>query len=321
MSSPTTLDHPIQQILDTASKQQPLPPSRMPTALRELPEPGIEARNCGNLAKALSEARDRCKTAHKDSRNEYHKYDYASSEAVLQAAAEALHGSGLAILPVRSWMTAIDSSLFLQRQFLVAHVSGECMPLELRDWPVIPERGRPLDKAYAGALTTSLAYFLRDLLGMPRVDPEDDVAGREDREPEQQPAKKPRRPLSGWIARADKRLAELNLATPGSLTAHLRSLFAREVGDDIATWPEQARPRIVQATTEYHHWCAQNLAKASAQAIARLQAELKRTGQSWESAFDFAELKGSKARSENLTGEMIERVLEQLAPLDDAPKK
>ena len=54
------------------------------------------------------------------------------------------------------------------------------------DWPIIPEKGRPWDKAHAGALTSSLAYFLRDLLLMPRVEEGTDMdSGDRDRKRQQ----------------------------------------------------------------------------------------------------------------------------------------
>lgn len=46
----------------------------------------------------------------------------------------------------------------------------------------MPEKGRPLDKAFATALTTALKYWLRDLLLLPRVVADDDMDTRDDRE-------------------------------------------------------------------------------------------------------------------------------------------
>jgi hypothetical protein len=62
---------------------------------------------------------------------------------------------------------------------MLLHTSGERMEITIA-WPVVPDRGRPLDKAVASAATTSLSYLLRDLLLMPRVDEADDIAGRDD---------------------------------------------------------------------------------------------------------------------------------------------
>jgi hypothetical protein len=83
--------------------------------------------------------------------------------------------------------------VFLVRQFLLLHTSGEERVLST-SWPVVPDKGRPLDKATASAATTSLAYLLRDLLLAPRVDPSDDLAGREDRPVLPAKKAKPREP-------------------------------------------------------------------------------------------------------------------------------
>lgn len=155
----------------------------------------------GKLAEALDKARARCKSAHKDAVNNFHKYKYASAESIIDEAKAALEGTGVSLIPVRNELQVKGSGpnavLNAHRWMLLTHASGEAVPVEF-DWPVIPDRGRPTDKAYASALTTGLAYYLRDLLTMPRVDPEDDIAGREDREePAPAPPPKPPPPPQG----------------------------------------------------------------------------------------------------------------------------
>jgi len=120
-------------------------------------------------------------------------------------------------------------------------------------WPVVPDRGRPPDKALASALTTSLAYLLRDLLLMPRVDPADDLAGREDRPAQQQavpPVEKPKRaapppgdPTTGqdfaaWVDRLDRQLARDGLAEPGALIDWLTSRARIEAPPLPVRWEE-----------------------------------------------------------------------------------
>lgn len=165
----------------------------------------------GKLAEALDKARARCKAAHKDSTNTFHKYRYASAESILDEAKAALEGTGVALIPVRNELQVRGSGpnavLNCHRWMLLTHSSGEAVPVEF-DWPVIPDRGRPTDKAYASALTTGLAYYLRDLLTMPRVDPEDDIAGREDRDesaaaPPPKPPPPAAKPANGTPAKQD----------------------------------------------------------------------------------------------------------------------
>jgi hypothetical protein len=153
----------------------------------EAPPPALyqpEAQRPSDLAKALAAARDRCKAAHHDRTNTHQKFNYASAESVLTAAGNALDESGLALVPVSQEMTGIQAGVkgvfVLNRRMVLIHTSGESIPLEMKGWPVIEGNGRPLDKAFAIALTTSLAYMVRDLLQMPRVAEGDDLAGRDD---------------------------------------------------------------------------------------------------------------------------------------------
>lgn len=157
-----------------------MPPQR---AVADLPpvedvsHPVAAAMACPKLSDALATARDRCKAASKDGYNDFHKYKYASADEVILTAKEALAGTGLAIIPQAQELTVVSAgnlSLYaLNRTIFLSHSSGEYVPLTIRGWPVVPERGRPLDKAFAVALTTSLSYLLRDLLQMPRGDDAD----------------------------------------------------------------------------------------------------------------------------------------------------
>lgn len=139
---------------------------------------------CPALSGAVAAARDRCKAAIKRSYNEYHKFAYASADEVIDTANEALEGSGLALLPLEEELVVLGSGtqafFALNRLLVLTHASGEFAYLRTKGWPVIPERGRPLDKAFSIGLTTSLAYKLRDLLQMPRK-ADDDVAAQNDR--------------------------------------------------------------------------------------------------------------------------------------------
>jgi hypothetical protein len=124
------------------------------------------------LAAALATARERCKAAAKDRRNEYQKYDYASSESIITEAAEALKSTGLSPVLTSPRLHVAGSGNMaiytLTRHIHLIHTSGESVYMDELEWPVLPDKGRPPDKAFAIAITTSLAYFLRDLLLMPR---------------------------------------------------------------------------------------------------------------------------------------------------------
>jgi hypothetical protein len=125
-----------------------------------------------NLGAALSAAQGMVSGVEKDKKNTFHKYAYASAEALIAEGKAALSKCGLALVPIRVAIQGGD----LHRQFLLLHSSGESLPLEVV-WPIVEEKGRPIDKATSIASTSSLGYLLRDLLLMPRVDEEPDARG------------------------------------------------------------------------------------------------------------------------------------------------
>lgn len=149
----------------------------------------------------------------KDSRNDFHKYKYVSSESMIRDARAALHEAGLVLLPSISHLKASDDTVDLGVP-AIAHMVWELVhpasmqAMELSThWPVVPEKGRPLDKALASARTTGLGYLLRDLLLAPRVDKEDDMdwsgrdrLGLEEAPPPPPPAAPPKGELSPFAA-------------------------------------------------------------------------------------------------------------------------
>ena len=91
--------------------------------------------------------------------------------------------------------------------------------------PIIPDKGRPMDKAVATARTYALGYMLRDLLLLPRVEPSADVDARDDRGHE------PKR-----RAKADP----IDALPADHVARELRSRFATDgtKSDVIASWKE-----------------------------------------------------------------------------------
>lgn len=174
--------------------------SRGAVLLTDAPAAPLVPQPCGKLAEALSRARDRCRAVSKGSYNAHHKYDYADADAIIEEAKSALADSGIEVVPLGARPTVVGSggalTWTLSQVFELMHSSGESRLITF-DWPVVPGAGRPLDKAYASALTSSLAYFYRGLLLMSRklepdeqtMDGRDDrpVAQRQANEPEQQP--------------------------------------------------------------------------------------------------------------------------------------
>src|SRR5262245_45435692 len=159
-------------------------PAQAPNGLTAPNSVAAPVRGLPNLAAALVAARAKVQPVPETAENTFHRYKYAAADAIIREARKALDASGVALVPVEQsidgWQREGPERFELVRKMVLIHSSGECLPVWLR-WPVCPDKGRPLDKAAAAADTLSLAYFLRDLLLMDRVDPADDVAGRDDR--------------------------------------------------------------------------------------------------------------------------------------------
>jgi len=177
------------------------------------------------LFAALAEAQRKARAVKLDSRNEFHRYDYASAEGVIDEGRLALSSAGLSLsaldvrLDRRELPRVVRSKnagshemgpyeVVVVVTFLLSHESGESLPFS-REWPAVEEAGRPLDKAVAAATTNCLSYAIRDLLLIPRdndlasMDRRDDrdfgapaaAKPEERREPEREPERReePRR--------------------------------------------------------------------------------------------------------------------------------
>jgi hypothetical protein len=131
----------------------------------------------GGLSGALLTAQRAIGGVGKDASNTYQGYDYVSAEKMIKASRAALHGAGLVfyVLGVAMQGECVEVTYTLQHPD-----SGEGTEL-VRVFPVVPGKGRPADKAHAGALTACMSYTLRDLLLIPRVDPSEemDAEGRD----------------------------------------------------------------------------------------------------------------------------------------------
>lgn len=150
-----------------------------------------EAKTTGKagLFSAWVRAQKKAKAVAHDSTNSYMRFDYTSAEAVIEFSNDCLTGEGLGVSPLSSVLVDKGArlepdgkggfrevpQLFSKRTYLLFHESGESIVLEGTEWPILPEKGRPLDKATGSMDTTSLAYFLRGLLQIKRADSTDDM--------------------------------------------------------------------------------------------------------------------------------------------------
>jgi len=145
------------------------------------------------MAAALVAAQRHAQAVAKASKNSFHGYKYASAEALIEESRLALGEAGLAVMPV-NWVVVPVSDLEgvkskVQVTYMLVHESGASVTATT-ETSVLPEKGRPQDKAEATALTYNLGYYLRGLLLLPRE--EESVDTRDDRQfqPTPKPASK-----------------------------------------------------------------------------------------------------------------------------------
>jgi hypothetical protein len=125
------------------------------------------------LASALLAAQKALPSVGKDSQFKGGTYGYAytSSETMIAACREVLHGAGLTLRRA-GWKFdgTPEGGGLVTSQFILTHAgTGESVTDEVA-WVAVPRGQQPIDKAMAGALTASMGYYLRDLLLVPRED-------------------------------------------------------------------------------------------------------------------------------------------------------
>lgn len=239
------------------------------------------------VAIALVKAQRLVKRVQHDQGNTHHNYRYTSAEALLEAATEWFGQAGLAFVQygwrreaprAEEWLFAsaenktvsIEESAPARLVILYAliHESGEVWEMPPTSIPVLPEKGRPLDKAEATALTYSLGYTLRGLLKIPRSDDGTDANQRADDDGEDRAAHRSRGrviapsgklsevrdrdELAVWLSVHGPKLARLDPATRmkqvGAIVAK-----AKELGIDaesVLAKIEELAPKLAEPTAE-----------------------------------------------------------------------
>ncbi len=163
-----------------------------------------------------------------------HHGNYASTESMIAESRRALGLAGLALLTT-SWEVfhADDGGTgILETHWLLVHESGTTWAPGCSRCPVMVDRARPPDKAMAAALTYSTGYYLRGLLLIPRVKPEEEVDQRDDstfepprreRRPEPKPAEPTLRPSSILRVGSGKGQAVVNASVEALLEARAQA--------------------------------------------------------------------------------------------------
>jgi len=127
---------------------------------------------CGKLAAALCQAQGEVGGVQKGSQNTHQRFNYTSIEEMVVATRGPLRRAGLVVMPTAH---RVEGEV-LVTEWLLVHTSGESMPLRY-DMPIVPGKGRPMDKAASASASQALNYLLRDLLLLPRGEAED-IDGR-----------------------------------------------------------------------------------------------------------------------------------------------
>lgn len=136
-----------------------------------------------------------------DAKNEYANYQYTSSEAMIRGGRVALLQVGV-VAERTSWTLEKESELggTVVSTFRICHPSSKETREAVVPWPAIIGKGRPWDKAVAGALTTCWSYWLRDLLAIPRSD-DTEMDKRDDSQYEPSKTPAPRKAGQAEIAK------------------------------------------------------------------------------------------------------------------------
>lgn len=144
----------------------------------------------GKLFAALAKAQAEAKYVKKDQVSNFDaNKPYAKSEDIINDCKECLNNHGLALLPLSFAASPCDviaaptendgkvgwlkRPIMISRFFKLCHESGEFEIVGPYDWPTNPNNMNTNFTAFGGTDTFSLAYVYRDILGMPRLTPQE----------------------------------------------------------------------------------------------------------------------------------------------------
>lgn len=197
------------------------------------------------FAIALLKAQQEIHGVGKDAKNNFQNYDYVSAEAIVAVSRLALNAHGLTVdreFTIDEAQAVPPMLPILKSTFHVSHAESGGSRVRSSEWFICEGKGRPVDKALAGALTSSLAYFLRDLLQIPKQEEAESLDRRDDREAQsRKQSQTATLGFAGALALRKKLTnANLELAT---LVLAMQSK-GLDVPEDIAEFPSGWLPRI-----------------------------------------------------------------------------
>ena len=131
------------------------------------------------LPESIVLAQELAREVDKASRNDHHQYKYASSEDVLKEANRSLSPAGLSFFPTSyepDWKAAPPE---MHCTYTLMHWKGGVLTFT-SSTAMISGKGKPEDKAEATAKTYDIAYMLRGLCLLARVEKGTEVDQRKD---------------------------------------------------------------------------------------------------------------------------------------------
>ena len=198
-----------------------------------------------NLMAALIKAQMAVSGVEKNARNDFAGYDYVSADGMVRQLRQSLLSAGLAFFR-SGWR--LDGAKVISEYMLIHPDSGEHKVI-ISEMPVFEAKGRPLDKAVLGALTTSLSYVLRDLLLVPRVD-ELEIDNRPSDEPAYTSTPVPKKTPSSSLIQQVEKIADQSPQGAADYIAAVckraSTLHSRDI-TSLAEMPENLLAKIIEA--------------------------------------------------------------------------
>lgn len=222
------------------------------------------------LFQALLAAQKELRAVPPDARNEFHKYDYASAERIIQECRQALHRHGILVWRGQ-WQYLTQPIPMVQASVhVVLAETGEALT-ETFQFPVLPSGSQPLDKAVATALTSGLKYFLRDLLLVPRIALDEDMDTRDDRQGPAEPVPAvPAAPIVKSTATPPEPRLEQPPSTPPIKPIRMPTSL-REAGEMVLQMANQDKARAAdlwfEITGRYVEACRSGLTDSDRQKL------------------------------------------------------
>lgn len=154
---------------------------------------GIPFQMGPEISAALVAAQASCQPIAKDSFNDHHRYRYASMGAVVEAARTAYATNGLAVdrigwivgpprnfgpMPGKDGKATDQTRCGVICTYQIIHRSGQSRPAFQVEAPIVPGKGRDVDKAIAAALSLCHKYAVAGGLNMSWSD--EDAEARND---------------------------------------------------------------------------------------------------------------------------------------------